>query len=59
LRMDCLACLRNMCIDEHACLVITSMGAPSLLNIFATAPAVSNLHSTTLSVLRNLAVQNR
>ncbi|KAI9104973.1 armadillo-type protein [Phlyctochytrium arcticum] len=57
LRLVALACLRNLCIDDDACLLITSMGIPKLFELlFDESPAI---RAESLTVLRNLILQNR
>ncbi|KNC99336.1 uncharacterized protein SPPG_05584 [Spizellomyces punctatus DAOM BR117] len=56
-RLDALACLRNLCIDEDSCLLIASMGVPKLFELLFTGSPF--LRAEAMAVLRNLILQNR
>ncbi|KAJ3295260.1 hypothetical protein HDU79_009581 [Rhizoclosmatium sp. JEL0117] len=56
--LDCLCCFRNLCIDEYACLEILNMASPIFLKMLAENSAHSYTHRVSLSVLRNLVLQN-
>ncbi|KAJ3196643.1 hypothetical protein HK101_008220 [Irineochytrium annulatum] len=58
LRLACLECLRNLCVDDTTCVRIVRLGSHHLLRLLFTNPSSSDRHRETLALLRNLVVQN-
>ncbi|KAI8616031.1 hypothetical protein BC830DRAFT_1119799 [Chytriomyces sp. MP71] len=56
--VDCLCCLRNLCIDEASCLEILDRGSRHILRLLTESAANSEAYKVALAVLRNLALQN-
>ncbi|KAJ3251102.1 hypothetical protein HDU77_006131 [Chytriomyces hyalinus] len=56
--LDALSCIRNLCIDLRACTEIMEIGSPTLLKILTETAAHTQLHRVTLSILRNILLQD-
>ncbi|KAI9352776.1 hypothetical protein BDR26DRAFT_914262 [Obelidium mucronatum] len=56
--LDCLSCLRNLCIDEQSCLEIFNTGSSIFLKLLTENSAYSPIHQISISILRNLMLQN-
>ncbi|KAJ3231598.1 hypothetical protein HDU81_003669 [Chytriomyces hyalinus] len=56
--LDALSCIRNLCIDHRACAEIMEIGSPTLLKILTETAAHTQLHRVTLSILRNIILQD-
>ncbi|KAI8840318.1 hypothetical protein BJ741DRAFT_596986 [Chytriomyces cf. hyalinus JEL632] len=56
--LDSLSCIRNLCIDHRACTEIMEIGSPTLLKILTETAAHTQLHRVTLSILRNILLQD-